>query len=1604
MNLDLPTGTVTFVFTDIEGSTKLLQSLGNRYDAVLSAHNRILREAFTRFGGREVGTEGDSFFVVFPNARGAVEAALLAQMNLDAHDFSDGVKVLVRMGIHTGEGRVVEDNYRGIDVHRAARIAAAAHGGQVLVSAATRALVARSLPESVQLTDLGTHRLKDLEHPEHLYQLEAEGLPSAFPPPRSLESTPHNLPTPLTSFVGRERELREIAKRLRDNRLVTLTGPGGTGKTRLAVQVGHAVMPEYEDGVFMALLSSVADPALVPSAIAQALTLREQGPNPLEETVKQHVSSKNMLLILDNFEHLLDAAFFVAELLNAAPGLKILVTSRAALHLSAEQEFSVPPLSLPDAESISSIDELQGSEAVRLFLQRARAVRPDFALTPQNARDVAEICLRLDGLPLALELAAARIRMLEPHEIARRLDRSLSLLTGGARDLPARHQTLRNTIAWSYDLLDEPLREVFCKLGVFAGGFSLEAVEEVCCEDALDRLETLVAQSLVKPALDPFGGRYLMLEPIRAYALERLEESGAASATRERHAEFFRSLAGRAASEMHGKAQVEWLSRLEVEHGNLRAAMSWTLDSGNNEAAAQLGWDLWMFWWLHGHQEEGRRWMETLLGRELDEHARALALAVAGSMALVQGDHPSCQRYLREGIELARQTGDHVRLALALHNLGLSALNDSDFETAFASFEEALPLFLKAGNEQMISGLRTHLGTAAFMRGDLDHAERETQEALSIARRLGDRISTYFALHNLAQVAFARGDTEAAAPLITEGLTLADEVGSRPRLSYYLEGFALVLAARGDTLRAARLLGASHALQEDASVPTYRYLKPPEPLYSRIVGELRSRMGEQAFDAALSEGRDLSAKQAVAYAHGEDFNALTGAGLFTSPAAKQPPDNGAPEAETRPLVGRKHELELMEGALRQADEGRGGAVFIQGEPGIGKTRLAQEVVTLARARGFWCAVAGGAEAGGTPAYWPWSRIVASLLQVARPGLVEGLGPGVALLAQAVPEIKELTGPIEPPPPVDPDTGRMLLFETATSFLLALAREKPLLLVMEDLQWADAASLQLLGYLAPRLPAAPVLVLGTYRPGDVAPHHPLNEALGALARHQVAQHLELSGLSPEEVRVLLANMIGRDLAEREVVEAVVKRTEGNPFFVTELAKLLALDPGMDAKSVSRAVPSGVQDVLRRRLASLPENSAALLSLAAVAGRDFELRVLEVAGDIGPEETLAQLEAALSAGLVKEHSDSPGVFRFSHDLIRETILGGLTPSRKALLHAKVGKAIQELSGDAGHPIELAHHFFEAVPVTGPEPAIPLALRAAEAAHACLAYEQAEDQLRKALGLIYRLPESADRDVTELKALLGLSSLLTMTLGFGAPETGEALSRAQELCRRLGQTKEMAAVLYGLTIFHVVSARYEDARRLAEELMAFTAHSDDPAEKMISHLAFGIVALHQGEVKLARNHLEQSLAGQSGPRDPWFGAWFPLNPRAFTSTFLAWALWMLGERERARALTREAVEMARSAGDPFTTCHCIAFDIFMAIGQGDVEYVAPRAEELKRLATEHRFPLYVADSVIFDGWTMAHKGQPEAAAAKIIEGTRALAATGAKMLQTLFQAFLA
>ena len=704
--------------------------------------------------------------------------------------------------------------------------------------------------------------------------------PTTSPPPTVPQV---RLPAPLTGLVGRERELRELGQLLRGvARLVTLTGPGGVGKTRLGIELAEDVSASYPDGVAFVPLAPLADAELVLQEIARVLGWQEAGGQPMADVLRAHLGEKRLLLVLDNFEQVLDAAPQVADLLASSGGLHVLVTSRAPLRVRGEREYPVSPLDVPDLRHFPTTEEAAAAPAVQLFVERATAATPTFALTQANAATVAAICRRLDGLPLALELAAARLRTLSPTDLLGRLDRVLPLLAGGARDLPARQRTMRDTIGWSYDLLAEPERALLRALAVFAGGWELAAAEAVGAGEAVSREEVLAAlmslveQSLVVAATDGVGTtRYRLLEPVRAYAWERLEESGEAEEVRQRHAAYYLALAEQAEPAMRSPEQVAWVTRLEREHDNLRAVLGWVLERGEAEAAAHFGYNLYVFWWIRSYHAEGRSWAEAALagGADLSPVGRARALWVRGAMAMGQGDHRTAEICYAESHALFTAAGAAGAAARPALGLGLLAMSRPDPAQSERYLRESALAAAVAGDDFWAALSWSALAMVALGRGDHDGARAALAEGLALARRAGDRFSRYIALYNGSVLAQVQGDHQGAAASFAEGLVFSREAGDHANIAYCLEGLAAVAVARGQSKHATRLLGAAERLRETVGVTVYNY-RPDHALHERTAAAAHALLDEPTWAATWAEGRAMTPEQAVTYALGNPGDEL----------------------------------------------------------------------------------------------------------------------------------------------------------------------------------------------------------------------------------------------------------------------------------------------------------------------------------------------------------------------------------------------------------------------------------------------------------------------------------------------------------------------------------------------------------------------------------------------------------------------------------------------------------------------------------------------------------------------------------------------------------
>jgi len=807
-----PTGTITFLFSDIEGSTKLLQGLGDKYQPVLETHRNLLRAAFAKYQGHEIATEGDSFFVAFNRATDALGAAIDGQRSLLKHEWPSEAKIRVRVGLHTGEAKLVGDGYVGLAVHQASRICSVGHGGQILISGSTRELVEGHLPKAVDLRDLGEHRMKDLARPERLFQVCHPDLPVDFPKPRSLESRRHNLPVQFTTFIGREKETGEIKKLVGSSRLVTITGAGGSGKTRLALQVAADLLDDHPDGVWLVDLAAVTDPQLVLQELAATLGVREQGGGSIEVLLDDFLAEKKLLLVLDNCEHLVAAcARVAAQVLKVSAASRILVTTREALGVSGEVAWRIPSMSVPETNTVHSIDEISAYEAVRLFIERALLTESSFTLTKADAPFITQICNRLDGIPLAIELAAARVNVLSPKQIVDRLDDVFRLLTGGSRSALPRQQTLRALVDWSYDLLSEPEKAMLMRASTFAGGFTLEAAEAVASgegasnENALDILTQLVGKSLV--VVDRAGeqARYRLLETIRQYGREKLFESAWAASTRDRHLDFYLSLAERTEPLLQGSEQRMWLDLLEAEHDNLRAALEWSASGDGDQAGLRLASALWRFWWVRGYWSEGRRWLDKVLSLPGEDVSspRAKALWVAAFLAQFQDDYSAVLSLSQQSLEMIRQVGDEAHAAYPLMILGFLARDHGRPEDGRSQLEESLSIGRKFGDKQAMAWSLLGIAATFVDEGNDVQGRSSYEEALQLAREAGDKTTVSRVLNEVGGLAFRDGDFPTARSLLTEALELRRELREKQGLQWSLSHLGALSRAEGD-LRAAR--------------------------------------------------------------------------------------------------------------------------------------------------------------------------------------------------------------------------------------------------------------------------------------------------------------------------------------------------------------------------------------------------------------------------------------------------------------------------------------------------------------------------------------------------------------------------------------------------------------------------------------------------------------------------------------------------------------------------------------------------------------------------------------------------------------------------------
>lgn len=907
-----PAGTLTFLFTDIEGSTRLWQKYPEGMKMAIAIHDQIIRQAIQVNQGHLFKTVGDAFFAAFAIAPQAIQTAVAVQRALLAEKWQQEIPLRVRIALDTGVADYRDNDYFGLPLSRAARLIAAGHGGQVLVSATTQQLVGDNLPPHTTLRDLGVRRLRDLFHPEHIYQLVTPDLPTNFPPLKTLDQRPTNLPAPTTSFIGREKELMEVCDLLRrpETRLLILSGPGGTGKSRLSLQVASHLLDEFEHGIFFVPLTPLHDPALVIPTIAQWLDVPGRN-RPSLEVLQTFLQNRQILLVLDNFEQVIPAASEIAKLLAATPSLKILVTSREMLHIYGETEYRVPPLEMPDFHATPVTPGLLAQyPSIALFVERARAVQPDFALTPQNGQTIAELCARLDGLPLALELAAARIKVLSPQAILSRLSNRLAVLVGGGHGLAAHQRTLRDSIDWSYELLDENEKKLFARLAIFVGGWTLTAAEAVGGADALDGLASLLDKSLLQSELmKDAEPRFTMLETIREYAHERLISQGELVEIGRRHASYFQKLTEQAAPELLTGRQIFWLNQLEIEHDNLRAALNWSL-SHDQEMAVAIAGSLGRFWSRRGYVQEGANWLAKvlatpagtpatraaaygmagllanlladyskaadfyekgfLLGQSIS-HKRIMARTLAGLSSVVsnQGESVRAEDLRQKALAMAYEADDKFVVALMLNNIGLFIRDQGNYDEALELHQQALALMEEIGDLHILAYINVCLARIALYQHQYKQAILYGERCYALHRQLGDRTNMGGALKDLGLFHLQAGNLTHAQQCYNDSLTICYQIQNYEGVAWAWEGLAGVAAGREQWEYASRLLSMADTLRHKQGA-TRRLIPFDQMVYKQLLTTIQTNFGEDRFQAVWNEAKTVSFEAAMdLVAHGE---------------------------------------------------------------------------------------------------------------------------------------------------------------------------------------------------------------------------------------------------------------------------------------------------------------------------------------------------------------------------------------------------------------------------------------------------------------------------------------------------------------------------------------------------------------------------------------------------------------------------------------------------------------------------------------------------------------------------------------------------------------
>lgn len=1437
-----------------------------------------------------------------------------------------------------------------------------------------------------------------------------------------------SLPLAPTPLLGREHDIEHLQRWLEDPtvRLITLVGPGGVGKTRLALEVGHKVAEDDSTRVVFVGLASVPETTFVAPAVAEALGLSDNTAADLPRHVQALCTKRrSILLILDNCEHVLDAAPLVAELVTSCRWLRILATSRAALRVRGERLYGVEPLALQaDAALLSPVD-LARVPAVRLFLERVREVQPAFRLTPANAPTVTAICRRLDALPLALELAAPWLQVLAPDDLLHRLESQASLPGASRRDLPERQRAIDATVAWSYRLLTGDEQRMFRRLGALPARFPIAAATAVlagredrssCNDEALRATAGLIDKSLLLRRDTSVSSRplYEMLETVRSYAARELTLAGEREDAHEGLVRYSTAEASLAAEGLVGSSQVQWLDRVREDLETHRSALTWLIAHNRAGEAADIAWKLVFFWIIRGRAAEGVRWYEQILNLpSIPPAAEATARLGAGAMAYSLGQVETARTALARALALARDAGGTAMLATALNLSGRVKQSLGNLDAAREHFARSLDRYRSLELAWGIGNALTGLATVELAAGDTASAERLLDEAVSVLRPVGPWFLA-LALNVRAAVAVRRRNADEAIAIVRESLTSIRVLHDNHAFVFALGPLAAAAVLKGDDPWAARILAARDAATERTNA-TVIVRQSLDRLIGLAESEVRARLGPERWSRAYASGRTSSIDSLLRDIERASVESRAGAGAtaFRVGLTHLPPG----------FVGRKDALARMHEWFNKARDGECQVVFVTGEAGIGKTTLVEAFAgsisskpNVRICRGQCLAQFGMGEA-----YLPILDAVGQLCRE-DPWAADVLRANAPMWLMQLPAIvtpsdRELFGR-----EAATTTRERMLREMADA-LDVLTAHATLVLILEDLHWSDFSTVDLISYVARRRREAQLMLVGTYRPAELIDgRHPLQAVKRELAAKHECEELQLQYLSETTVTQHLAARFPGNRFPGALGAVIQERTEGNPLFMVNTIEYLLserlIEPheqGWQLTAPIDAIRVGVPESIRELVAShfdrLEPRDQRILEAASVAGAEFSAAAVAAAleDDLGAVEVRCDELSGrhqfirFSGTQLLPDGRTVSRFAFVHAVYEQVLYERLLPSRRVQAHRRIAERGEEVYGTRAREIaaELAMHFEHG---GDDRRAAQYLHQAALNALSRSAYREAVALSRRGLALLARLPETDEHDGLRLRLQMTLGMPLIATEGYAAPEVGRVYQQARQLCRRLGSTRELSQTLWGLWTFHVLKAELSTAAEIAGEFLRLAENDPDPGLSLRGHWTMGITRTHQGRFRAALEHFEAGLSLYERDRERSDALVDALDAGVAMRGFAGWSRWFIGQPDRALVPVEEAVALARQRSEPHSLAHALAFAAVCHQLRRERPAAQRYADEAITLSAEHGLPLYEAMARVIRGWARIGQGDNEEAANEVRRGLAAWQGTGAQLMRPHFLALLA